>query len=310
MSKQNRWKTGGNKRVLYRVEQRRSNSGIRIYFGKSPIGVNTVRALNKLIKQKPDTLKSKILTEWKKVKKRMDALIAEGYTFGGRLQEIYIGNLHNTQNELDFLKQMTKDELRVLSKSYKGITNVKEKMDLLKQERAARRAEKKRILEEQRAQDLLYMEELAEMEAERKSFLDMKLQNIVEEEEKYIDEILHWDGYVDPDRADWAVDYADQVSRTIDNLDDDAKEALIDYWENNGGLYGIIQQNENRYYGMFYDAMFFNRDLLEMTAVNPARAYEALNEAMVSKRPGDYKYSPSSKSQAYYSEIFPDYEED
>lgn len=310
MAKQNRWKTGGNKRVLYRAEQRRSNSGIRIYFGKSPIGVNTVRALNKLIKQKPDTLKSKILSEWKKVKKRMDALIAEGYTFGGRLQDIYIGNLHNTQNELDFLKQMTKDELRVLSKSYKGITNVKEKMDLLKQERAARRAEKKRILEEQRAQDLLYMEELAEMEAERKSFLEMKLQNIVEEEEKYIDEILHWDGYVDPDRADWAADYADQVSRAVENLDDDAKEALIDYWENNGGLYGIIQQNENRYYGMFYDAMFFNRDLLEMTAVNPARAYEALNEAMVSKRPSDYKYSPSSKSQAYYSEIFPDYEED
>ena len=310
MSKNNRWKTGGNKRVLYRAEQRRSNSGIRIYFGKSPIGVNTVRALNKLIKQKPDTLKSKILSEWKKVKKRMDALIAEGYTFGGRLQDIYIGNLHNTQNELDFLKQMTKDELRVLSKSYKGITNVKEKMDLLKQERAARRAEKKRILEEQRAQDLLYMEELAEMESERKSFLAMKLQNIVEEEEKYIDEILHWDGYVDPDRADWAVGYADQISSAVENLDDDAKEALIDYWENNGGLYGIIQQNENRYYGMFYDAMFFNRDLLDMTAVNPARAYEALNEAMVSKRPSDYKYSPSSKSQAYYSEIFPDYEED
>lgn len=315
MPKQNKWKTGGNKRIEFRTKQRQTGAGIRIFFGKSQFGVNTVRSLNTLLKQykKPDTRQIQILREWKKVKKRMDDLIKEGYTFGGRLQEIYIGNLHNSQRELDFLKQMTKKELRVLSASYKGITDTTEKMRLLNKERAAKRMERKRILEEQRVQDQIYMEEMAEIEereSQHRSSLDIKIQNIAMEEEKYIYECEMWGGYVDPDRQDWAMDYAESVIDAINNLDYDSKEALIDFWENNGGIYGIIQQNENRYYGLFYDAMFFNRDLLEMTAVNPENAFNAINQAIVSKSPSDYRYSPSSKSTGYYSEIFPDYEED
>ena len=315
MAKQNRWKTGGNKKIALRSEQRQTGAGIRIFFGKSQFGVNTVRSLNTLLKQskKPDTRQIQILREWKKVKKRMDDLIKEGYTFGGRLQEIYIGNLHNSQRELDFLKQMTKKELRVLSASYKGITDTTEKMKLLNKERAVKRMERKRILEEQRVQDQIYMEEMAEIEekeSQHRSSLDIKIQNIAKEEEKYIYECEMWEGYVDSGRRDWAMDYAESVIDAINNLDYDSKEALIDFWENNGGLYVIIQQNESRYYGLFYDAMFFNRDLLEMTAVNPENAYNAINQAIVSKSPSDYRYSPSSKSTGYYSEIFPDYEED
>lgn len=314
MAKNNKWRSGGNKRVALRGEQRRSGSGVRIYFGNTQLGVNTIRSLNKLLATSPANNRQKqILREWKKVKKRMDDLIKEGYRFSGRLQDIYNGYLHNSKRELKFLQQMKKAELRVLSASYKGVTDVKAKDELLKAERRARREEKRRILIEQRAQDALYMDQMADMEAEeedRKSALDIKIQNIAKEEEKYIYECEMWAGYVDPSRQDWAMDYAAEVIEAINKLDYEAKEALIDFWENNGGIYGIVQQNESRYYGMFYDAMFFNRDLLEMTAVNPESAYTQLNEAMVSKRPSDYKYSPSSKSQAYYSEIFPDYEED
>lgn len=298
MSKQNRWKTGGNKRVAYRSEQRRTGAGIRIYFGSTPLGVNTVRSLNKLLKNsKRNTRKMEILREWKKVKKRMDKLIAEGYKFTGRLQDIYNGFLHNTKRELDFLKQMKMEELRVLSASYKGITNVAEKMNLLKKERAMKRAEKKRILEEQRAQDLLYLDMLADMEAEEKDRRyqqDIKIQNIIGEEMDYIEACMEWDGYVDELRRQECAALAQDVADAIERMTPEDLDAIIDFWENTGGLYEIIKQGENLYWGMFYDAAHFNSQLLTLTGLT-GRELEQMAYNPDVMDTSAYHYNPASK---------------
>ena len=296
MPKNNRWKTGGNKRVAFRNQQRKTGAGVRVYFGTQSFGVSTVRSLNRLMK--PLTRRrDKIMSEWLKVKKRMDELIAEGYRFGGRLQDIYNGFLHNTQRELDFLKQMTKRELRVLSESYKGVVDVKQKMDLLNKERAARRAEKKRILEEQRAQDMLYMDQMAEMEAAEQEKIyvnDMKIQNIIGEEMDYIEECMEWDGYVDELRRTECAAIAQEIADTLDGLSDEDKESIIDFWENTGGLYEIIQQGENRYWGMFYDAAVYNSQLLRMTGLT-GRELQAIayNPDVMDAK--SYHYNPASR---------------
>lgn len=296
MPKNNRWKTGGNKRVAFRNEQRKTGAGVRVYFGKQSFGVSTVRSLNRLV-QPITKRRDKIMKEWLKVRDRMTDLMKEGYKFTGRLQDIYNGFLHNTQRELDFLKQMTKRELRVLSASYKGITNVKEKEDLLKRERAERRAEKKRILEEQRAQDMLYMDQMAEMEAAEAEKIytnDLKIQNIVAEEMDYIEECMDWDGYVDELRRAECMALAQEIADTVNQMSDEDKEAIIDFWENTGGLYEIIQQGENRYWGMFYDAAIYNSQLLRMTGLTGTELQAlAYNPDAIDAK--SYHYNPASK---------------
>lgn len=293
MAKNNRWKTGGNKRVALRSEQRKSGSGIRVYFGSQSFGVSTVRSLNRLLQ--PSKQRDKIMKEWLKVRDRMTDLIKEGYTFTGRLQDIYNGFLHNTKRELDFLKQMTKRELRVLSASYKGIFDTTEKMNLLKQERAAKAAEERRrkkeaqdILEQQRFADDIALEDLDDIMSET----NQKIRNIVEEEQKYIEECFNWSGYVDEGDREECIRIANEINRFVEKMSPDDQQAIIDFWENTGGIDAIIQQNENRYYGMFYDAAIFNAQLLNMTGLT---GQELQNEALRPDRmsASDFRYVPA-----------------
>lgn len=314
MAKNNRWKTGGNKRVAFRNEQRKTGAGVRVYFGRQAFGVGTVRSLNTLLKpfkQGREKQYQKIMREWAKVRKRMEALIKEGYTFTGRLQDIYNGFLHNTKRELEFLKQMTKSELRVLSASYKGIFDTTEKMNLLKQERAAKAAETRRkkreaqeILEQQRITDDIALEDLDDVM--QPIYSDrMKIQNIIGEEEDYIRECWEWYGYVDDDRRTACMDIAAHINQALNKMSDEDIAAIIDFWENTGGLYEIIKQGENLYYGMFYDAAMFNTQLLSLTGLT-GRELEAIAYNPDAISAAAYHYSPASadfdvsEGEAYY----------
>ena len=115
MAKNNKYKSGGNKRLALRSGSRKSKSYYlpNVYIGRQTLGAKTVKSINTLINASPHARRSKeILKAWKKVVARMNKLIAEGYDFDTpEFRDIYMGvtikNLHRGNNKINWTRTIS-----------------------------------------------------------------------------------------------------------------------------------------------------------------------------------------------------------
>ena len=97
--------------------------------------------------------------------------------------------------------------------------------------------------------------------------LQVKIDHIMEEEMNYLQEIATYRGVVDPDVFAHAAMAANEVLRLVNTSTDEEKEIIIDFWEQNGGLSGVIESASTRFRGLFYEdyAVGFNLNFMELT---------------------------------------------
>lgn len=268
--KNNRWKTGGNKRVLFRTGTRRAKNYGPFFFGAQSLGANTVRSINTLLARSPGAkLARAIEKERKKVVKRMAELIAEGYDFDfDEFRDIWTGNVKHSRKQLERLKQLGKRALRRYASSYKGITDkllMKQMYDaevqqkkmrnkMIKEakkaaEQKARDEEMERIRREEAAKD-------EELLAQLPYDLDIKVNKLLRDEEKYIltcEEFvfLHpLKTYRQKQMYERAIRLANECIDTLQRATDEEKQKVIDFIETHGNLSDMIQMD---FYVLFYD---------------------------------------------------------
>lgn len=247
-----RGKTGGNKRVIFRRHMRRTKGYVPVYFGVMPLGVNTARSLMRLFFEGVPVRgrAREIYDEWKKVRKRMDELIAEGYDFDtDEFRDIYMGNLPNSKKTLERLQELKKQQLRREATSYQGITDkvemrrkynaeVQARKDAKKAAReAAKRAEEDERERIRQEQDKYGREALSRIPRD----LDIKIQNLIDEERQYIEAILNRMNKGRPIREDLmdpetARELAEKVISVLLEADDRTKQAVIDVLEEKGSI--------------------------------------------------------------------------
>lgn len=255
-------------RASRRASLKRGEGGFKFYFAGQPstgIFVKSVLSIYKHFKMTP--LRKEILQELVKVQKRIDVLKAEGFSFSGRINRIDEGDIEFSTRELEYLKSLTKNELRSRATGYKDVTGNQAVQELYnleqkrkKSEAARKREAKKRAERERRKREAEEQEALDELEN--------KINNIIQEEEDYIHAIMYeWNRNVK--HYDDALDTAHEVFSKLHDLTKEQKAMVVDFWENNGPLSEVIQQSENQYYGMFYAAIRFNENLLHIMSLNP-----------------------------------------
>ena len=248
-----RGKTGGNKRVMYRRHMRRTKGYMPLYFGVMPLGVNTARSLMKLFFEGVPVRgrAREIYDEWRKVRKRMDELIAEGYDFDtDEFRDIYMGNLPNSKKTLERLQGLKKKQLRREATAYKGITDKVEMRRKYNAEVQARKAATKAAKEaakktEEDERDRIRKEQAKHDEEALGRIprdLDIKIQNLIEEERQYIQTLLDRvnkpapisENY--PYTPEQAEALAEKVINVLLEADDRTKQAVVDVIERKGGV--------------------------------------------------------------------------
>lgn len=147
MAQSRRGKKGGNIKQIFRKHMRRNKGYLPLFYGNVGMDSSSMaRSLRTFMQggigssgrksayggyvPRKGTRRRQIYDEWKKVRKRMDELIAEGYDFDtDEFRDIYTDwqSLKNSKKQLERLKKLTKTQLRREATSFLGITD-KEKM--------------------------------------------------------------------------------------------------------------------------------------------------------------------------------------
>lgn len=299
MAKNNRYKSGGNKRLIMRSGTRRSKDYYlpNVYLGTQPIGAKTVKSINTLIAASPHARRSKeIVKEWRKVVKRMSKLISEGYDFDtDEFRNIYFGeDIKVSKKQLERLKELNMTKLRKEATSYKGITDKSLMWKTWRQERKEYNERKKREKEPIPAPDV------PEETPDEGDFpddigdeIEEKIERIVNDEIEYITECSAWTGWVSEDRRRSCIQLANEVIININNADRETKIAIIDFYENNA-IGETIERSITLYEGYFYNVPRY---------VNTPLLYDFINIVGVKDTiPDDVDLSPSSAADDFPEE--------
>lgn len=143
MAQSRRGKKGGNYKQIFRKHMRRNKGYLPVFYGNVGMDSSSVaRSLRTFMQggigssgrksayggyiPRKGTRRRQIYDEWKKVRKRMDELIAEGYDFDtDEFRDIYTDwqSLKNSKKQLERLKKLTKAQLRREATSFLGITD-------------------------------------------------------------------------------------------------------------------------------------------------------------------------------------------
>lgn len=296
MAQSRRGKKGGNYKQIFRKHMRRNKGYLPVFYGNVGMDSSSVaRSLRTFMQggigssgrksaygdyiPRKGTRKRQIYDEWKKVRKRMDELIAEGYDFDtDEFRDIYSDwqSMKNSKKQLERLKKLTKAQLRREATAYQGITD---KLAMWKKWKNRKKEALQKIIDEQveaqRKADQEILDRHKELDRQKEyddkvlekiaSDLDVKIQNIMEDEMAYLAEIDEWysSGRVKSEKYINAKLAAEAVIRLLPTLNDEDKEVIVQEYETNDKLSGVINSAENRYRGLFYEefAPGFNKSL-------------------------------------------------
>ena len=266
MAKNNRYKSGGNKRLALRSGSRKSKSYYlpNVYIGRQTLGAKTVKSINTLINASPHARRSKeILKAWKKVVARMNKLIAEGYDFDTpEFRGIYMGeNIKVSKKQLERLKQLDMTKLRKEATSYKGITDKATMWKTWRQERKEYNERKKREKEPIPPPDIPQEPE-DDFPDDIGDEIEEKIERIIDDEIAYIADCEAWTGWVSEERRRNCIELANEVIININVLDRDTKLAIIEFYESDT-IGEMIEKSITLYEGYFYNVpKYINMPLL------------------------------------------------
>ena len=224
-----------------------------------------------------------VLNEAKKVRKRIQKLIAEGYTFPDWIMDLVFGEeITISKKTLKRLKEMDMYFLRTHAASYKGETDINKIIAKHNREvadkRAATRAKKE--AEKNKGEGTTIDDDIPD-EGE------VLREGIVKDEERYIARVLQFIGATDEDRINYAIERAQSVLNMIYNADIEEIRAILDFIDRNGKLYDVINAAEREFEGLFYDAPQYNMDILGVTPFGGEKLFEHIFG-------DDAEYMPSS----------------
>ncbi len=212
----------------------------------------------------------KVLNEAKKVRKRVLQLMKEGYTFPDYIMDLVFGDeISISKKTLERLKQMDMFYLRTHAASYQGETDINKIIALHNKEVAAKRRaaiEAQKESEEREQYEGRSVEDIHENEIPED--WDLKIHNIIEEEQAYINECLFFlYGFAKDNEhmiilVNEAVSLARSVIEKVMNITEEEARIIIDYWESPGMINRIINDAETRFKGLFYDVPYFNEHVL------------------------------------------------
>lgn len=263
MAKLNRWKSGGNLRVLFRKARRatiqKGKGSAIIFFGTQTLGVNTVRSLNRLLS--PTKLQKDIMRELSKVQKRIAELEKRGFVFGGKMVDFKNGKVNFTQKFLEELKKWSFNEIKNQAIGYKGTFGYREIQERLKEEKRLRREERKRIKEEEEAARVQEMIDQLDEEEYYPDELEMKIGNIITEEYNYMSDLM-FNNDAKKDLWDYAMNLAQEIIQELEGLSPEEMQLIVDWYENNGSLQDAIDKADNKWRGLFYNGAEYNEALL------------------------------------------------
>lgn len=214
----------------------------------------------------------KILKELKLVRKRIQELIEEGYTFDGEILDVLENDeVTFSKKTLNKLLKMKKKYLREHAASYKGETDINKIIEMHNKEvaakRAASRAKKAAEKEAQKTAEEPKPEDVPDE-------FEVLKEGIVEDEKRYIARVMQFIGSTDEDRINYAIERAQSVLNMIYGADQSEVRAILDFIDKNGKLYDVISAAESEFEGLFYDAPAYNMDLLGITPFGSENLFE------------------------------------
>ena len=291
MAQSRRGKKGGNIKQVFRKHMRRNKGYLPLFYGNVGMDSSSVaRSLRTFMQgglgssgrksiyggyiPRKGTRRRQIYDEWKKVRKRMDELIAEGYDFDtDEFRDIYTDwtSLKNSKKQLERLKKLNKTQLRREATSYMGITD-KVRMWKRWKYRDLEWVDGELVIPEE-STDLTIPEveipgqevrEPDELPEPPKGLpapvdqipydLDIKIINLLEDEEAYIqacDEYraTHKMSPKQLDKYYKAIALAQDCITMLMNAATEEKAAVIQFVEEHGELASLIEQD---YFRLFY----------------------------------------------------------
>ncbi len=205
----------------------------------------------------------KVLNEARKVRKRILKLQAEGYTFPDWIMDLAFGEeITISKKTLNKLSQMDMYFLRTHAASYKGETDINK---IIAMRNAEVEAKRKATRDAKRKKNQPPVPGGKEDEEDIPDEGEVLKDKIVEKEEKYIARVLQFLGATDEDRINYAIERAQSVLNMIYSATLDEMKAIIDFIDQNGKLYDVINAAETEFEGLFYDAPKYNMDILGIT---------------------------------------------
>lgn len=213
-----------------------------------------------------------VLNEAKKVRKRIQKLIAEGYTFPDWVMDLVFGEeITISKKTLKRLKEMDMYFLRTHAASYKGETDINKIIAMHNREVADKRAATRAKREAEKNKGQGGVEPTPEDVPDEGEVLR---EGIVKDEERYIARVLQFIGATDEDRINYAIERAQSVLNMIYNADIEEIRAILDFIDQNGKLYDVINAAETEFEGLFYDAPQYNMDILGITPFGGEKLFE------------------------------------
>lgn len=305
MAQSRRGKKGGNIKQVFRKHMRRNKGYLPIFYGNIGMDSSSVaRSLRTFMQgglrksskyggyiPRKGTRRRQIYDEWKKVRKRMDELIAEGYDFDtDEFRQIYSDwtSLKNSKKQLERLKELKKKQLRREATSFMGITDKVKMWKRYKYRKLewvdgevvfpeVEPAETSLTIPEAEipGQEVRTPDELGEpplglpAPADQIPYdIDIKIQNILDDELAYLDEISAYNLTNEKHirRKEEAEKAAREVIHALDVATNEEKIAIVRFYEDNGNLERVIQEANDRYIGLFtyYYAVGFNIALAQL----------------------------------------------
>ena len=214
----------------------------------------------------------KILKELKLVRKRIQELIEEGYTFDGEILDVLENDeVTFSKKTLNKLLKMKKKYLREHAASYKGETDINKIIALYNKEVAAKRAATRARKAAEQAAQKGGVEPVPEEVPDESEVLRS---GIVADEERYIARVLQFIGATDEDRINYAIERAQSVLNMIYGADLEEIKAIMDFIDKNGKLSDVINAAEREFDGLFYDAPRYNMDILGVTPFGGENLFE------------------------------------
>lgn len=257
-----------------RLQIQQGQGGFTVYLGTNPSTGTVVRSVLTLLNYMTPKQKA-VMREARKVQKRIEELEAQGWTFpkGGIIDDIKNGNFKLNKKTLEKLQDMDKRWLRQHAASYGGETDINKILDKYNKEVAEKRRAsieaKKRAQKEAQEREQYEGRSIEDIqEDEIPEDWDVKIHNIIEEEQAYINECLFFlygfgkDNERMNDLVNEAVSLARSVIETVMNITEEEARVIIDYWESPGMINRIINDAETRFKGLFYDVPYFNEHVL------------------------------------------------
>lgn len=205
-----------------------------------------------------------VLSEARKVRKRVMELEAEGYTFPKWVTDLVYGDeITVSRKTLKKLKEMNKTFLRQHAASYKGETDINKIIDMHNREVAAKRKATREKKKRDAGAGTGYDQTELPLD------LDIKIENLIEEEQRYLEELeITYRAYrynIAFVRNYYPMARMNALTaiNTLINMSVEEKQTIINFWEGNGGLEGAIEKAVDRLHGLYYPefAPQYNLDL-------------------------------------------------